>query len=102
MATHHSKTSRTKSPDAQIVVPEWGSVWASFKEGNKSTTIEEMNAKGWKTIKQASAESGYAENYINALGNRGEKMELEKAKVRCSNGAVRTINFVRPKATTCQ
>jgi hypothetical protein len=97
MATHHSKTSRTKSPNAQIVVPEWDSVWRSFRESNGTTTIEAMNAKGWKTVKQAAEESGHAENYINALGNRGIKMELQKAKVKCSSGCVRTINFVRPK-----
>lgn len=97
MATHHSKTGRTKSPNAKIVVPSWDSVWQSFKESNEKTTVEAMNTKGWKTIKQASAESGYAENYINALALRGVKMELQKRKVACINGSVREMNFVRPK-----
>jgi hypothetical protein len=97
MATHHSKTSRTKGTNAQIVVPSWDSVWQSFKESNESTTIEAMNAEGWKTIKQASTESGYAENYINAMALRGVKMELKKIKVPCENGCVRKLNFVRPK-----
>lgn len=97
MATHHSKTGRTKGPDAQIVVPSWDSVWQSFRDSNEKTTIEEMNADGWKTIKQASAESGYAENYINAMALRGVKMELQKRKVACINGSVREMNFVRPK-----
>ena len=101
MATHHSKTSRAKSPNAQIVVPSWDSVWQSFRETNEMTTIEAMNAEGWKTIKQASADSGYAENYINAMANRGQKLELIKKRVNCG-ASVREINFVRPKLTTSQ
>jgi hypothetical protein len=96
METTHSKTSRAKKPASKIVVNQWDDVWQSFRETNEMTTIEAMNAEGWKTIKQASADSGYAENYINALANRGQKLELTKKRVNCG-ASVREINFVRPK-----
>jgi len=96
MATHHSTSGRAKGSNDKIVVPQWDDVWQSFRETNEMTTIEAMNAEGWKTIKQASADSGYAENYINALANRGQKLELTKKRVNCGT-SVREINFVRPK-----
>jgi len=96
MATHNSTSGRAKSSNDKIVVPQWDDVWQSFRETNEMTTIEAMNAEGWKTIKQASADSGYAENYINALANRGQKLELTKKRVNCG-ASVREINFVRPK-----
>ncbi len=96
MATHHSRPKRTKGSDAQIVVPSWDKVWRSFRESNESTTIEAMNAEGWKTVKQAAEESGYAANYINSMALRGKKLELVKKKVNYGT-SVREVNFVRPK-----
>ena len=95
MATHHSKTSRAKSPDAEIVVPEWNSVWQSFRDSCALTTIEEMNVEGWKTIEQTSNEIGLSRPHINAMANSG-KLERIKRKV-FTGGKSREINFIRPK-----
>lgn len=100
MATHHSKTGRTKGPDDKIVVPSWDSVWDSFNEENSKTTVEAMNAEGWKTEAQASEESGLSRKRINDLANSG-RMDRVKKKVFLS-GLTREVNFVRPKPTTSQ
>lgn len=96
METTHSKTGRTKKPAPKIVVNGWDDVWQSFNQSRETVTVEEMNAKGWKTVEQASTESGYSANYINALALRGKRMELEKHKVN-RNGRIMEMNFVRPK-----
>ena len=101
MATHHSKTSRTKSPHAEIVVPRWDDVWQSFKEANETTTIEAMNAEGWKTIQQAADAVGLSRPRINQLAIEGKLLEREVKKV-VVGGKIREINFVKPKTTTCQ
>ena len=95
MATHHSKTGRAKSPNDKIVVPSWDEMWDSFKEENTKTTIEAMNAEGWKTLEQAADESGLGRTTIRHMVKAG-KMEQIKAKVFFV-GAVRNMNFVRPK-----
>ncbi len=95
MATHHSKTSRTKGPDAQIVVPSWDSVWQSFRESNEIISIEAMNAEGWKTVTQVAEEIGLSRSHINFMANNGN-LERTKRKVS-SGGKVREINFVRPR-----
>lgn len=100
MATYHSKTGRAKGSNDKIVVPSWDSVWDSFKEENVKTTVEAMNAEGWKTIQQAAQSIGISRNHMNALANEG-KMEMTKRKVFLA-GVTREVNFVRPNATTCQ
>jgi hypothetical protein len=100
MATHHSKTGRAKGSNDKIVVPSWDNVWASFNAENEKTTIESMNADGWKTIQQAAKESGLSRARINHIANEG-KLERIKRKIFV-NGVTREVNFVRPKATTCQ
>jgi len=95
METTHSKTCRTKSTSPKIVVESWESVWDSFKEENAKTTIEAMNAEGWKTLEQAAKECGLSKCHINHVANGG-KMESVKKKVFLS-GLTREINFVRPK-----
>jgi hypothetical protein len=95
MATHHSKTGRAKSSHDKIVVPSWDSVWESFKKDNTKTTIEAMEAEGWKTEAQAAQETGVSRQRINSLANSG-KMEKTKKKVFLS-GLTREVNFVRPK-----
>jgi hypothetical protein len=94
METTHSKTSRTKKPAPKIVVPSWDSVWASFNAENEKTTIESMNAEGWKTVQQAARDSGLSRPRINHIANEG-KLERIKRKIFI-NGVTREINFVRP------
>lgn len=95
METTHSKTSRTKKPAPKIVVNHWDDVWASFKEDNETTTIEAMNAEGWKTIEQTAQEIGLSRTHINTMANVGN-LERTKRKV-FTGGKTREINFVRPK-----
>lgn len=95
MATHHSKTSRTKSPNAEIVVPEWDRVWESFKNDHKQTTIESMETKGWKLLVNVAKEIGTSRQAIHDLINAG-KMEKIKEKIQFS-GKIREMAFVRPK-----
>jgi predicted alpha-1,6-mannanase (GH76 family) len=95
METTHSKTRRTKSTSPKIVVESWDSVWDSFKGGATKTTVEAMNAEGWKTESQAAQETGISRQRINTLANSG-KMDKIKKRVFLS-GLTREINFVRPK-----
>ena len=95
METTHSKTSRTKKPAPKIVVESWDSVWASFNADHQKTTIDAMNAEGWKTIEQASKEIGLSRPRINQMANDGI---LERIKRKISDdGTTREMNFVRPK-----
>ena len=94
MATHHSKTSRAKGSNAQIVVPSWDSVWESFNAENQKTTIEAMNADGWKTLQQAADDSGLSRPRMNQIANEG-KLETIKKKVYYA-GKTREFVFVRP------
>jgi hypothetical protein len=75
-------------------------VWDSFKGGAIKTTVEAMNAEGWKTESQAAQETGISRQRINTLANSG-KMDKIKKRVFLS-GLTREINFVRPKVTTSQ
>lgn len=92
MATHHSKTSRTKSSNDQIVVPSWDSVWDSFGE---RSTIESMNKDGWKTTQQAAKSTGISRPRINQIAHEGG-LDWVKEKVY-SGGKIRELMFVRPK-----
>lgn len=95
MATHHSKTSRTKGTNAQIVVPSWDKVWDSFYNDNTKTTIEAMNAEGWKTIDQVTSKTGLSSPRIYNMIRDG-KFESVKKKI-FHTGKTRDINFIRPK-----
>ena len=97
MATHHSKTRRAKSSDDKIVIPSWDQVWDSFNTETQKTTVESMNAEGWKTIVQASRSCGLSASRVNQLANEG-KMDRVKKRV-WHGGITREINFVRPMAT---
>ena len=95
METTHSKTRRTKGSPSKIVIDSWESVWDSFKEENTRTTIEAMNAEGWKTLEQASLDSGLGRTTIRHLASNG-KVERTKVKVFFM-GATRDMTFIRPK-----
>jgi hypothetical protein len=95
METTHSKTGRTKSTPAKIVVPSWDSVWQSFQDSSALTTIEKMNEQGWKTIEQTSEVIGLSRPHINSMANSG-KLDRVKRKVLIG-GKSREINFIRPK-----
>lgn len=94
MATHHSTPRRTKSSNDKIVVPSWDSVWASFNAENQKTTIEAMNAEGWKTVEQASHESGISRCRLTYMAN-DNKLERTKRKIFIGS-RTREINFIRP------
>jgi hypothetical protein len=94
MAIHHSKTSRAKSPNAKIVVPSWDDVWASFEGNNTKTTVEAMNAEGWRTIDQVIAKTGLSSPRIYNMIREG-KFESVKKKIFHA-GKTRDIKFVRP------
>lgn len=95
MATHHSRTKGTKGTNAQIVVPSWDNIWASFEENNEKTTVEAMNADGWKTVDQVIETIGLSKSRIYNMIREG-KMERVKKKVTV-NGLTNKINFIRPK-----
>lgn len=95
METTHSKNSRTKKPAPQIVVPSWDKVWESFEEHNDITTIEAMNAEGWKTVDQVVKSVGLSRTRIYNMIREG-KFERVKKKVHIDKSAS-WINFVRPK-----
>jgi hypothetical protein len=95
METTHSKTRRAKGSSPKIVVQSWDKVWESFKEDHTKTTIEAMNAEGWKTLEQASLDSGVGRTTIRHLASNGK---VEKAKVKVFfMGATREMTFFRPK-----
>jgi len=95
METTHSKTSRAKKPPSKIVVESWDSIWASFGADHKKTTIEAMNAEGWKTIEQTSKDVGLSRQRLNQMAIDGI-LERIKRKI-CDEGVTREINFVRPR-----
>jgi hypothetical protein len=95
MATHHSKTGRAKSSNDKIVVPSWNSVWESFKEDNTKTTIEAMEAEGWKTVRDVARMTNLSRQRVLELAN-SDKMESVKKKV-IQTGKTREMVFVRPK-----
>jgi hypothetical protein len=100
MATHHSKTRRAKSSNDKIVVPSWDEMWESLGRDNIFTTIEAMNAKGWKTVDQVMKITGLSNSRIRNMISE-ERFDREKKRVR-DNGTIKTMNFVRPKTTTSQ
>jgi hypothetical protein len=95
METTHSKTRRTKGSSPKIVVQSWDKVWESFKEDHTKTTIEAMNAEGWKSVAQVAEETGLSMSRINGMVFE-KKLESIKGKIK-RNGIIREINFVRPK-----
>ncbi len=95
MATHYSKTRRAKSPNDKIVVPSWDSVWESFKDNTEYTTIEAMNAEGWKTVDQVMKITGLSNSRVRNMIYE-DRLDREKRRVK-DNGTFKTINFVRPK-----
>ena len=100
MATHHSTTKRTKSTNAQIVVPPWDSVWQSFKETNEKTTVEAMRADGWRLVAEVADELGMSkQGLFDQI--RCKKLDSAKKKIYF-DGKTRDMRFVRPKVTTCQ
>jgi hypothetical protein len=96
MATHYSKTRRAKSSNDKIVVPSWDSVWDSFREARTKTTIEDMEADGWKLAIQAAREVGLSRQAMFDLISK-DMVESTKRKISYS-GKTREMVFVRPKA----
>jgi hypothetical protein len=95
METTHSKTSRTKKPAPKIVISSWDKVWESIGKDATLTTIESMNAEGWKTVGQVMEVTSLSSSRIRNMIVEG-KFEREKKKVK-DGGTVKTMNFVRPK-----
>jgi hypothetical protein len=95
METTHSKTSRAKKPAPKIVVPSWDKIWESFDSQNTKTTVEAMNAEGWKTVDQVIQKTGLSSPRIYNMIREG-KFETIKRKVYHA-GKTRDITFVRPK-----
>ena len=95
METTHSKTRRTKKPAPKIVIPSWDKVWESVGRDAAFTTIEAMNAEGWKTVDQVTKITGLSNTRIrNMIGE--ERFDRVKKKVK-DGGTIKTMNFVRPK-----
>ena len=95
METTHSKTSRTKKPAPKIVISSWDKVWESIGKDSKLTTIEAMNAEGWKTVGQVMEITSLSSSRIRNMIVEG-KFDSEKKKVK-DEGTIKTMNFVRPK-----
>jgi hypothetical protein len=95
METTHSKTRRTKSSSPKIVIQSWDRVWKSFDTDNQKTTIEAMNAEGWRTVDQVMQKTGLSSPRIYNMVREG-KFETVKKKVFYA-GKTRDIKFVRPK-----
>jgi hypothetical protein len=95
MATHHSTSGRTKGSSPKIVVPSWDSVWDSFKEARTKTTIENMEAEGWKLAIQAAKEVGLSRQAMFDLISK-DMVESTKRKINYG-GKTREMVFVRPK-----
>jgi len=95
METTHSKTGRAKKPAPKIVVSSWDKVWESFDSHNTKTTVEAMNAEGWKTVDQVIQKTGLSSPRIYNMIREG-KFETIKRKVYYA-GKTRDLTFVRPK-----
>jgi hypothetical protein len=95
METTHSKTRRTKGSSPKIVIQSWDRVWKSFDTDNQKTTIEAMNAEGWRTVDQVMQKTGLSSPRIYNMVREG-KFETVKKKVFYA-GKTRDIKFVRPK-----
>jgi hypothetical protein len=94
METTHSKASRTKKPAPKIVISSWDKVWESVGRDASFTTIEAMNAEGWKTVDQVTKITGLSNTRIRNMIGEG-KFDREKKRVK-DGGTIKTINFVRP------
>lgn len=95
MATCYRTSGRAKSSNVKTVVPSWDSIWKSFKEERQKTSIELMNAEGWKTLQQVADELGMSRPHINAMALNGN-FEMKKRKVFHA-GKTRELVFIRPK-----
>ena len=95
METTHSKNRRTKGSPSKIVISSWEDVWDSFSKENALTSIEAMNAEGWRTVSQVIKATGLSDSRIYNM-IREEKFECQKKKVK-EDGVTKTINFIRPK-----
>jgi hypothetical protein len=95
METTHSKTSRAKKPAPKIVVPSWDKIWESFDSRNTKTTVEAMNAEGWRTIDQVARKTKLSSPRVHNMIREGE-FESVKKKILYS-GKTREMVFVRPK-----
>ena len=100
METTHSKTSRTKKSAPKIVISSWDKVWESIGKDASLTTIEAMNAEGWKTVGQVMEITSLSGSRIRNMIVEG-KFDSEKKKVK-DDGTVKTMNFVRPKYSPSQ
>lgn len=100
METTHSKTGRTKKPAPKIVISSWDKVWESISKDSELTSIEAMNAEGWKTVGQVMEITNLSSSRIRNMIIEG-KFDSEKKKVK-DCGTVKTMNFVRPKTSTSQ
>jgi hypothetical protein len=101
METTHSKTGRTKGSAPKIVVPSWDSLWESFTNNNTQTTIEAMNAEGWRSVDQVMSVTGLSNSRIYNMIREG-KFDCEKKRIKKDGGPARILSFVRPKVTTSQ
>lgn len=95
MATHHSRSKRTKSHNTEIVVPSWDSVWQSFKNDHQKTTTEKMAVNGWKLLTDIAKNIGLSRQAVFDLIAKN-KMESTKRKIDYA-GKTREMVFVRPK-----
>lgn len=75
----------------------WGDVWESFKEDHSKTSIESMEAEGWKTAINAAKEVGLSRQSMFDLIARG-RVDSIKVKIDYS-GKTREMTFVRPKTS---
>ena len=100
METTHSKNRRTKGSAPKIVISSWEDVWDSFSKENALTSIEAMNAEGWRTVSQVIKATSLSDSRIYNM-IREEKFECQKKKVK-EGGVTKTINFIRPRVTTSQ
>jgi hypothetical protein len=69
-------------------------MWESFDNHNQKTTIEAMNAEGWRTIDQVIQKTGLSSPRIYNMIREG-KFETIKKKVYHA-GKTRDLTFVRP------
>ena len=95
METTHSKTGRAKKPAPKIVVSSWDKIWESFDSHNTKTTIEAMNADGWRTIDQVARKTRLSSPRVHNLIREGA-FESVKKKILYF-GKTREMVFVRPK-----
>ena len=95
METTHSKTGRAKKPTPKIVVSSWEKIWESFDSRNTKTTVEAMNAEGWRTIDQVARKTRLSSPRVHNLIREGAFESVKKKILHF--GKTREMVFVRPK-----